>query len=153
MFVHELIHRDVITIPRDCTLREAARQMLLQSVGMLVIADSATSRPLGVLTDRDIVAAIARGLDPEQAPVHSVGCGAPVRTVRESDEIWDVTSTMNRYGIRRLPVVDDGGRLVGIVSLDDLVRLIGQQMADLAGAISGGIENEHPIPSAHRRAE
>lgn len=151
MFVHELIHRDVITVPRDCTLRKAAQQMLKQSVGLLVIAESPDARPLGVLTDRDIVAAIARGLDPERAPVHSVGCGPRVRSVRQNDEIWDVTSTMSRYGIRRLPVVDDAGHLVGIVTLDDLVRMIGQQMSDLAGAISAGIANEHQIPSAAAR--
>ena len=118
---------------------------------MLVIAESPSSRPLGVVTDRDVVAAIARGLDPERAPVHSVGCGGPVRTVGETDEIWDVTSIMSRYGVRRLPVVDGAGRLVGIVALDDLIRLIGQQMSDLAGAISAGISNEHRIPPAHER--
>ncbi len=147
MFVHELIHRDVITVPRETTLAEAARRMIRQSVGMLVIAEPTSARPLGVLTDRDIVGAIARGLDPEHATAHSVACGAPVRTVRDSDEIWDVTATMNRYGIRRVPVVDDSGHLVGIVTLDDLIGFVGQQMSDLAGAIAGGIKNEHQIPT------
>ncbi len=146
MFVHELVHRNVITISLGCTLREAAAEMLRESVGMLVISDAPDARPLGVLTDRDIVGAIARGLDPDSAPVHTVGCGSPVRTVSESAEIWDVTSTMSKYGIRRLPVVDDSGRLIGVVTLDDLVRLMGQQLSDLAGAISSGIENEHQIP-------
>lgn len=147
MFVNEIVHRNVVTIAPDCTLRVAAQRMLKQSVGILVVAEEGSSRPAGVLTDRDIVGAIARGADPESSPVEPVACGRPVRTVRDSDEIWDVTATMRRHGIRRLPVVDDAGLLVGIVTLDDLVRVIGQQMSDLAGAISTGIENENQIPT------
>ena len=143
MFVNELVRGEVVTIPRESTLQEAARLMIQCSVGVLVIADAPDARPRGVLTDRDIVAAIAHGIDPERAPVHAIGCGGPVRTIQDTDEIWDVTATMNRYGVRRLPVVDASGRLVGIISLDDILCVVGQQVSDLAGAISAGRDREH----------
>ena len=59
----------------------------------------------------------------------------PPVTLQEREGIFDATEQMKRHAVRRLPVVDDIGRLVGIVSLDDLIPLLSQEMHNLAEGI------------------
>jgi CBS domain-containing protein len=98
--------------------------------------------PIGILTDRDItIRVVAEGNDPHQSLVKDV-MSARLLTVRESASVGDGIRIMRGRGIRRLPVIDQQGKLVGIVTLDDLIDLLAEEMSALAGLIRYEQEKE-----------
>jgi CBS domain-containing protein len=138
MPIGEICVRDVVTATRETTIFEAAQLMRVNHVGdLLVVEGSNGSRaPVGIITDRDIVVAVvALKLD---ASVISVGdvMGARLETVGEEQGVFETIQHMRRSGIRRMPVVNRQGGLVGIVSVDDLVQLLAEEMTDLSKLIS-----------------
>ena len=141
MSLEKLTRRPVRAVPPTSTVTEAAREMVEFSVGALVITDPDGGAPLGVITDRDLIVLIAEGTDPGRTTVEGLA-HAPVRTASVEDSLRDVTQKMRQHGVRRLPIVDKEGRLAGIVSLDDVLRQLGQEMADVAGAIETEIVQE-----------
>jgi len=144
MLPDSAVQRNVFSVRGECTLRGAARLMTRHGVGSLVITAPDGERPQGIVTDRDLVAMLAEGLDPDTA---SVGCLAqkPLIFVRIGDDIDDVTRHMREKGVRRLPVLDARDRLIGIVALDDVLALLGRELADLSGAVGTGIEHERSL--------
>lgn len=113
-------------------LSAVAQRMLEHNVGAVVIVER--QKPVGIITDRDLALALgARGVA-TQAPVKSV-MSTPVRTVPEGAGIFAATQCMRDVGVRRLAVVDNDGCLVGIVSMDDLLRLLGGELHNLAEGI------------------
>jgi CBS domain-containing protein len=137
----ELAARDVATVEAGCTLLEAARRMAERSVGCLVITDGSGRTPLGIVTDRDLVLLLARGGDPRGETVASLTT-RPLETLRADESFQQAAHKMRKHGVRRLPIVDPDGRLAGIVSLDDLLVLLGRGMADLALAVEGELFQE-----------
>lgn len=130
MNIGELCNRDVVFAYRDMRLVEAARLMREHHVGSLVVvADRLSERvPVGMITDRDIVvAAVAKEVDPKTLTVGEVmSSGALV--VREQDGISDALRLMREKGVRRVPVVSRSGALAGIVTIDDVLELIAEEM-------------------------
>ncbi|MCG8468340.1 MAG: CBS domain-containing protein [Gemmatimonadetes bacterium] len=124
-----LCRRQVRTALPEDTLRDAAYRMMRHSVGTLVVVDprSDGAEPIGIVTDRDLVTrGMAADLDPELTNVAMV-MSVPVNTVRESESVEDALKQMSRRGIRRLVVVDDERRMVGILALDDILEsLVGE---------------------------
>lgn len=147
MLPSHLIARSVIWVEPTCTIADAARLMMKRSVGCLVICEGSDRRPLGLVTDRDLVAAIADGLNPERATVTTLP-RAPLCTVSCDAELADATLAMAERGIRRLPVVD-GGTLVGILSYDDVVAELARELSDLSSGIARQLARE-PIQQAKR---
>jgi CBS domain-containing protein len=117
--------QDVMTSPaHSCTpaatLKAAARAMCDYGCGALPVLDNA-GRPIGILTDRDICMSVARGSQfPGSTVVRDVMTYNPV-TCRPGTDLGEVLETMASRRVRRLPVVDGRGSLVGIVSLADVV--------------------------------
>jgi CBS domain-containing protein len=144
MGLEKLVHQPVETILACATLREASRQMCDRSVGALVITSASGEKPLAVLTDRDLVWMIAEGCDPDKTTVDQF-VRTPVETVRITESVTEVIGKMHEKSIRRLPVCDAAGKLVGIVSLDDVIVLLADELAAAAGAITGEIEHERHI--------
>lgn len=130
MNVGELCNREVVFASRDMGLVEAAWLMREHHVGSLVVvAEREAERvPVGMLTDRDIVVAVvARRLDPGRLTVGDVmSMGAQV--VREQDGIAVALRVMRDNGVRRLPVVNARGGLVGIIAIDDVLELVAEEM-------------------------
>jgi CBS domain-containing protein len=126
------------------TVREAARRMCRHEVGALVVTDEPDGTPLGIITDRDIVWMIAEGLDPAVAVVGSL-LQLPLHTVRVSDGLAAAARAMRTHGVRRLPILDETGRLAGLVSLDDLLGVLGREVADLAAAVDAEIARERRL--------
>jgi CBS domain-containing protein len=94
-------------------------------------------RPLGIVTDRDLaVRVIAAGREPGKTQLREVMSAEPVFLAggRGFDQLL---ATMRQQGVRRIPVVDEAGRLEGVISLDDLLPLLADQLGDLADAIRG----------------
>jgi CBS domain-containing protein len=130
----DLCTRNVVFAHRDMALGEAAQRMREHHVGCLVVVDDVPDgrQPVGLLTDRDIVIAVlARDVDVRSLRVDDVMSASPV-TAREGDSLLDSLAAMRRAGVRRLPVIDAQGHLQGLLTLDDVVEVIGEQMSVLA---------------------
>ena len=123
------------TAGMDDTVETAARTMRDNRVGCLIVARE--GRPIGIVTDRDLVnRVLAEGWDPTSVRLHDFVTFAPL-TVSVHDSIETAAARMRQHGVRRLPLVDDDGKAVGIVTSDDLLVLLGREI----GAVSQGIEN------------
>jgi CBS domain-containing protein len=125
--------QEVVTVAPEATALEAARLMAERRVGALVVT-TPDARPIGIVTDRDLVTRVlAARLDPGATPVRSV-MSAPLVTARAGST--DHAVRMGLEGVRRLPLVDDAGRLVGIVSLDDLLAIHAHRLGCLAQVVA-----------------
>jgi CBS domain-containing protein len=130
--------KTVATVTRDSTVAEAAELMRKHHVGALVMVDELVGapKPVGMVTDRDIaIEVVAEGLAPQTVKVGEI-VQRPITTVTGNAGWAETVRLMSVNGVRRLPVVDAAGSLIGIVSFDDLLfELAGPlvAMADLAG--------------------
>ena len=132
---------DVETARKDTPLRELARRMLDEELGDLVIAED--DRPVGIVTDRDIALAVARDDDLDALTAADVMTPDPVTIHRDATAV-DLPATMAEGRVRRIPVVDDDGRLVGIATLDDVVATVGEMLKDVATVIEGQSREYEP---------
>jgi CBS domain-containing protein len=144
MLLTDIPPRTVHTVKPSATIATAARLMCTRSVGALVVTGEDDEVPHGIITDRDLVWMISEGLDPKVAIVGEFLQGTLV-TARLSDRLADVVERMRAVGVRRLPVLDASGRLAGIVSLDDVLVLLGREIADAAAAITTELGHERQI--------
>jgi CBS domain-containing protein len=124
----ELCQRKVVTVRRHEELATAAWMMRERNVGCLVVVEPAGvlggERPVGMLTDRDIVTnVIVRQADPREASVEDAMTRQPV-TVAATTSIEDALQRMRDGHVRRVPVVDERGRLAGILALDDIFEYL-----------------------------
>jgi CBS domain-containing protein len=109
----------VVTTP-TASLRAAAHQLWEQGVGAAAVLDD-RGRVVGIVSERDIVARLAQGGDPDALTVDQ----AMTRTVtsaRPDDRLLEVVFLMTDAGVRHIPVIDENGRLTGMVSIRDMVR-------------------------------
>ena len=123
MNVEEIMRSEVVTARADEKLGDVARRMLEREVSAVpVLEPGSGARLAGMLTDRDICrSAVARGRRLDQLLV-SDAMRRPVRWCWPDDSLEAAEAIIRAYGVRRLPVVDRSGDLVGIVSLADLAR-------------------------------
>jgi len=133
----EICNREVVIVSRDTSLVEAARLMREHHVGSLVVVLERDGKrvPVGILTDRDIVVAVvARELDARRLSVVDA-MSAGVFAVREQDGLTEVLRAMREHGVRRLPVVAASGALAGIVTIDDLLELVAEELGDFVRTV------------------
>ncbi|HLT89303.1 MAG TPA: CBS domain-containing protein [Woeseiaceae bacterium] len=140
--IGQMCRRPVVTIDESEDLVAAAQLMREHHVGYLVAArpeaESRRMRPVGVITDRDIVVAvIAKDVDPRTLTVADVMTSDPV-LVREDASLSTLLAEMRRIGARRMPIVDADGLLVGVVSLDDVLERLAEELGNIAGSIQHG---------------
>ncbi|HSK60617.1 MAG TPA: CBS domain-containing protein, partial [Actinomycetospora sp.] len=115
--IADVLTPNPVTIESDRTVREAAELMRSSDIGDVVVVDG--GRPVGIVTDRDLVVRVlATGGDPDDAV--RTACSTDLVTAAPGDSLEDASRLMRQHDLRRLPVVDGGGALVGIVSLGDL---------------------------------
>ena len=125
MKVFETMTPEVVTVGPDTPLAEAARLMRDNDIGPLPVSDD--GRLVGMLTDRDItVRATAQGRDPSSTLVREVMTPELVCCL-ETDDVEQAADIMQRAQLRRLVVIDRTGRLLGIVSLGDIVLQTGDE--------------------------
>ena len=114
--------------------RAAARRLRDQRVGCLVVTRE--GRPIGILTDRDLaIRVVAEGRDADATRVDDIVTFDPI-VLNESDTLDVAARAMEVHGVRRLPIVDDEGHVVGIVTADDLLVSLGQQLGRVGAAVS-----------------
>ena len=134
MSISEFCNREVVFATREMSLPEAARLMREYHVGALVVVDEVNGKrvPVGIVTDRDIVIeVISQSLDLDDFSVGDI-MGPQLVSVQEKDGVFETIRLMRTKGIRRIPVVNQEGGLVGIISADDILDLLADEMAELA---------------------
>ncbi len=147
MSIGDICNREVVLVNKDSSVQDAARLMRVHHVGDLVVAEERDGRriPIGILTDRDIVIEVIA----EDVDVGSVAIGDVMSfkllTASEQDDTFDTIKLMQTKGVRRLPVVDKQGQLVGIVTIDDLIDLLAETLMDVAGLIAYEQKREERI--------
>lgn len=130
--------RRVITANLDDTVFDVANLMRTERVGCVVVIRD--GRPVGILTDRDIVLrVVAEGLDPRREQVAGI-VTYDAATVLRTDGFETAVRIMREHGVRRLPIIDADGRVTGIVTADDLVALLGRELSALGEAITGNVD-------------
>ncbi len=135
--------KPAVTATAEMTVREAARRMATRKVGALVVVD-AKGRPIGMVTDRDITTkVVAFGKNPARIRIGSLVRRAPV-VIDEGAGIADATRQLARTGVRRLPVVDGAGEVIGIISLDDLMIILGSELGHLASTLASELGRSKP---------
>ena len=122
MKAREIMTKNPRTVTPETGLQEAARLMQSEDVGIIPVVDGNGSNLVGVVTDRDIaLRVVAEGRDATSTTVRDV-MSTSVRTCREDDSVDDVMELMGSEQVRRVPIVDERGALVGIVAQADVVR-------------------------------
>ncbi|MEU4262748.1 MULTISPECIES: CBS domain-containing protein [Streptomycetaceae] len=133
----------VVSVPTGTPVGQVAREMAERNVGSVMVTEDGALR--GVVTDRDLVVRVlAGGLDADER-VDSV-MTSPVITLGVSDDIHVAYRTFRRAGVRRLPVLDEEERIVGVLTVDDVLIDVFQRFADLLGPVAWSVLEEPPGP-------
>ena len=126
------VHKVAVITPEK-SIRESARQMRVEHIGML--------------TDRDItIEGVARGVDVDQTTVRDL-MTAPVVTATESEGMVTALARMREFGIRRLPIIDSEGKLVGVVTNSNLIKELSELLDGLVRNISSSKTREVALRS------
>jgi CBS domain-containing protein len=140
----DICKRKVSVGYKQTSVVAAAQLMREDHVGSLVVVDdeNGSRQVRGLVTDRDIVmSVIATGLDPDPLRLEDI-MSERVVTVNEADSLLDLMRSMREHGVRRVPVVGLQDELMGIVSMDDVLKILAQEMNALVGAMDAGIKQE-----------
>lgn len=137
--IGRLCNREVVTATADTTVTAVARLLRQHHVGCVVIVESRTGgrdTPVGIVTDRDVVVEVtAVDLDPAVITAGDI-MAEKLYTVNEAQSLAEAMATMRENGVRRLPVVNKAGKLVGIITADDIIELVAAQLNDLTQLVA-----------------
>ena len=138
MSVGEFCNRDVVIANRKTTLTEIAQLMREHHVGCVVVVENKDSNniPIGIITDRDLVVELIA----ENTQLDSVTAGDVMSSnlllAREIDGLWETIKRMRSKGVRRVPVINDEKVLVGILTVDDVLEILANELTELVSLIS-----------------
>lgn len=128
----------VVTATAECTVASLARKMRRHHVGCVVIVDG--KRPIGIVTDRDLALRVVADSLPSTTPASAVMTPDPV-TARATAGVEAMLHELRKAGTRRLPLVDERGRLVAIVTHHDLVKLLTRELKNLGDVVERGVDS------------
>ena len=148
MNIGEICSRVVLVAQRETPVSEAARLMRQHHVGALVTVDQADgARPVGIVTDRDmVVEVLAEDVVPDKLTVGDI-MSVDIVNVGAQDGVFETIGLMQGKGVRRVVVTDDADQLIGIVSLDDLLEVLAEELIGLAKTIAGEQRRERKARS------
>jgi len=136
MSVGRICSREIDIAEANETARDAARRMHQRDVGTLVVLND-DRQPIGLVTDRDLVCRVlAPPRDPEATRVREIMTTNP-KVLREDSPIEGALGLMRAGSFRRVPIVDASGRLVGILTLDDVLALLAEEFGHIGGLLEG----------------
>ena len=144
MTIGAICNREVITVQREATILHAAMLMREYHVGDVVVIENQKNKviPVGIVTDRDLVVeVVATELDCKVITVGDIMLTS-LSTAKDNLGILESIQLMTSKGVRRLPVVDDSGSLIGIVTLDDLLLLLAKEFGSLSKLVAREQKNE-----------
>jgi CBS domain-containing protein len=145
MLLNTICTVDVVCCARATTVAAAAKLMRDHHIGDLVVVDSPDQdrTAVGVVTDRDLVVEVlAKGMDPVHTTVGAI-MRTPVVVARDTEDTTAALERMQAQGVRRIPVVDERERVVGVVTLDDLLKVHAAHAAAMVEIISKEQSKEH----------
>jgi CBS domain-containing protein len=138
MKIGKVCYREVVVTEKGSNVLEAARLMRQHHVGSLPVIsrDSDGNRPVGIITDRDIVVEVLA----EEVPLDKVAVEdlmtKSLVVANEDDDLFDAVQKMRVKGVRRIPVIDAKGLLVGIFTMDDLIELLHGELGNIVSLVS-----------------
>jgi len=145
MSLGNICRKDIVTVGPGTMVNDVTKLMEEKNIGSVVVQNVIVSggrEKFGIVTDRDIaLRVINKNLDPSNTPIDDVMTQNPVLTLREDMGLFEALEQVRKSAVRRFPVVDIDGNLKGIITLDDIIVLLGKEMADVANII----ENEGPL--------
>jgi CBS domain-containing protein len=144
MSISEFCNRNVVCASRETSVVDAADLMRHHHIGDVIVVDQRGAQriPVGIVTDRDIVVeVVAAGLDPKLLKLGDI-LGDPLATVSEKEGYAATVHRMAERGVRRMPVVDAAGDLVGIITADDLLLQLATPLAQLSELARRGRQRE-----------
>lgn len=146
MSIKDLAGKFVATVHEDASLADASNLMQEYHVGCLVVVREYDGKkvPSGMITDRDLALTIGGSPRAEALSVKHVMRGQPV-VAFETDGVFETMTAMRRYGVRRIPVINERGELTGIICADDLLELIAEELVNLAKITETQIFNEESL--------
>ncbi len=133
MSVGEVCNREVVVVEQGADAGEAARLMREFHVGDLVVVERRDEMnvPIGIVTDRDLVVEVlAQGIDATSVSVHDLMV-QPLQTAQEDDDLLDTLQRMRSMGLRRMPVINVDGALEGILTVDDILDILSEELMDV----------------------
>ena len=148
MPVSEICNREVVIARRDTSVNEAAKLMRQYHVGDVIVVDEKSGQriPVGIVTDRDLVVEIMAP-DAQQMVVTVGEIMTPqLATLRHDTGVYEAIQYMRGKGVRRMPVVNGNGALLGILTLDDLLALLAEELLELSKLV----KNEQKKESSSR---
>lgn len=142
--LESLATKVIVTATPDTTAARAAQLMRVHHVGSLIVIDPAADngKPVGIVTDRDLVLAVmAEAMD---ASLFTVGdiMSVELVTAPAGADLLDATQLLRRHRVRRLIVLDDAGRVVGLAALEDLLEALTSEFSELVLALRGARDRE-----------
>ena len=138
MVIGEICNREVVYVNREVTVHAACKLMRHYHVGSLVVVDEIDGKrtPVGILTDRDIVIEIdAMDLDAKVITAGDI-MSQELTTVPASQGVFETIEIMRARGVRRMPVVDTDNQLTGIITIDDLLEVLAEELTDVVHIVS-----------------
>lgn len=139
MSLENFCRKPVVTILPEQNVAEACRVMEENNIGSLVVEHE--GKLCGIITDRDIALKVAGGLrDPQKTAVKEIMTADPIRVSVDKD-LRHLTSLMHAFHVRRVPIVNGHDTIVGIITLDDVVALLANEMSEIGKAISDGFNH------------
>jgi CBS domain-containing protein len=143
MSLEKFCRKPVAKISADLNIVEACRMLEERNVGCLIVESD--GKLCGVITDRDIALKVTGAQrDPQKTTVKEIMTADPIRVFEDRD-LHHLTSLMRTYHVRRVPIVNEDHKTVGIVTLDDLIALLGEEMSDVGKAIAEGFPQENAL--------
>ena len=137
--IGELCNREVVVATAATTIAAAAKLMRHHHVGSIVVVDGSEGGaqvPIGILTDRDIVLEVcATDLDPALITVGDI-MSRDLVTTGEREGVLEAMEIMRYKGVRRIPVVGEDGQLTGIISVDDLLDVLAEELGELTKVLA-----------------
>ncbi|HEU0202040.1 MAG TPA: CBS domain-containing protein [Burkholderiaceae bacterium] len=144
MHIGEICRRDVVHCTRDTSVAEVAKLMRNHHVGDLIVAEPREGRlvPVGIVTDRDLVVKVlAEEVRPETITAGDL-MSPELVTAAETEVLYDAIWHMRSKGIRRLPVVDARNFLVGVLTADDVTRILAEELSEVARIVPRQVKLE-----------
>jgi CBS domain-containing protein len=140
MSLESLCRREIICVRTSDKVIDATRLMEEKNVGSVVVVSE--DKPVGIMTDRDVmIRLVNKGRDPEKTSIRDV-MSVEIITLKQNTGLYDALEQIkeSKSSVRRFPIVDENGSIKGIITLDDVVYLLGKEMSD----VSSIIETERP---------
>ena len=151
MSIKGLCRKDVVTVKPGTLIEDVTKIMEEKNIGCVLVSDAGPewkelgirgAKGFGIVTDRDIaLKVINRRIDPRKCTIDTVMTQRNLVVLKEDMGLLEALQEVRNSAVRRFPVVDDEGNLQGLITIDDIIQLLGREMSGVAQVI----ENEAPI--------